>query len=114
MRPAFTLIELLVAIAVLTIGVLALAATAGMVASHVGDGGQLTSAAHAARSILDSLGGEDCAALTNGSTTRGRAAVQWTVTRDSAAARIQLTTGTDVRRGTRRDDYRALVPCVRE
>jgi hypothetical protein len=108
------LVELLVAIAVLTIGVLALAATAGMVASHVGDGGQLTNAAHTARSILDSLGGQDCAGLTSGSTTRGRTTLQWTVTRDSAAARIQLSAGTDVRRGTRRDDYRALVPCVRE
>jgi Tfp pilus assembly protein PilV len=112
MRPAFTIVELLVAIIVLTIGVLALAATAGLVASHVGEGGQLTGAAHAARSILDSLRSSSCAALTSGATTRDRTTVQWTVSRDSVAARIELTAGTTVRRGPRRDDYRAVIPCT--
>jgi hypothetical protein len=114
MRPAFTLVELLVAIVVLTIGVLALAATAGMVASHVGDGGQLTGAAHAARSVLDSLQGVDCASLTSGASMRDRVALQWTITGDSTAKRVELSAGTAVRRGARRDGYRVLVPCVRE
>ena len=111
MRPAFTIVELLVAIVVLTIGLLALAATAGLVASHVGDGGQLTSAAHAARSVLDSLRSSNCAALTSGATTRDRTTVQWTVSRDSVAASVELTARTTVRRGPRRDDYRAVIAC---
>ena len=114
MRPAFTIIELLVAITVLTVGVLALAATAGLVASQVGDGGQLTRSAHLARSILDSLGALDCAAVTSGSATRDRTTMQWTVSRDSVAAQVELTTASVLRRRTRSDVYRVLVPCGRE
>lgn len=114
MRPAFTLIELLVAITVLTVGVLALAATAGLVASQVGEGGQLTRSAHLARSLLDSLGALECGSLTSGSTSRDGAAAQWIVTRDSASADVDLTVGAALHRGTRRDAYRVDIPCVRE
>ena len=112
MRPAFTIIELLVAIVVLTVGVLALAAT-GLVASQVGEGGQLTSTAHLARSILDSLTATPCASLTSSSVARDRTTLRWTVARDSAAARVDLSVGSALRRGARRDAYRALVPCAR-
>jgi prepilin-type N-terminal cleavage/methylation domain-containing protein len=112
MRPGFTIIELLVAIVILTIGVLALAGTAGLVASHVGDGGQLTSAAHTARTIIDSLATDDCTRLTSGSATRGRITVTWIVARDSVAATIDVATGSPLRRGQRRDAYRVVVPCV--
>jgi len=111
MRPAFTIIELLVATVVLTVGVLALAATAGLVASQVGEGGQLTSTAHLARSILDSLTATPCASLTSSSVARDRTTLRWTVARDSAAARVDLSVGSALRRGARRDAYRALVPC---
>ena len=112
MRPAFTLIELLVAITVLTVGVLALAATAGLVASQVGEGGQLTRSAHLARSLLDSLGALDCGSLTSGTTSRDGAAAQWVVTRDSTSAHVELTVGAALHRGTRRDVYRGTIRCV--
>jgi Tfp pilus assembly protein PilV len=114
MRPAFTIIELLVAITVLTVGVLALAATAGLVASQVGEGGQLTRSAHIARSLLDSLGALECAGLTSDSTSRDGAAAQWVVSRDSASAHAELTVGAALRRRTRRDVYRVSIPCARE
>lgn len=114
MRPAFTIIELLVAIVVFTIGLVALAATSGLVAAGVGDGGRLSASAHAARSILDSLGTTSCGAVVSGSTARDGVAVAWTVTRDSSAAHIDLSAGVTLRRGSRRDTYRLVVPCVRE
>ena len=114
MRPAFTIIELLVAIVVFTIGLVALAATSGLVATGVGDGGRLTAAAHAARSVLDSLGAATCGAVASGSATRDGVALAWDVTRDSSAARVDLAVGALLRRGTRRDTYRLVVPCVRE
>ena len=114
MRPAFSIVELLVAIVVFTIGLVALAATSGLVAAGVGDGGRLTAAAHAARSVLDSLGAASCGSVGSGSATRDRVAVGWVVTRDSSAALIDLTVGASLRRGTRRDRYRLVVPCVRE
>jgi hypothetical protein len=111
MRPAFTIIELLVAITVLTVGVLALAATAGLMASQVGEGGRLTGSAHFARSILDSLGSLDCGALTSGSATGTGGNARWTITQDSIAAHIDLDVRSALRRRSRRDDYQVLVPC---
>ena len=113
MRPAFTLVELLVAIAVFTIGLLALAATAGLVAAHVGDGARLTGSAHLARSLLDSLGARDCDAIVAGTAARAGTTVEWSVTRDSGATRVELTVGSALRRSIRRDTYQLLVPCVR-
>jgi prepilin-type N-terminal cleavage/methylation domain-containing protein len=113
MRQGFTIVELLVAIAILTIGMLALAGTAGLVASHVGDGGRLSGAAHAARTVIDSLGTSGCARLTSGSARRGGVEVSWTVIVDSSAATIDLSVGSPLRRGQRRDVYQAIVPCER-
>jgi prepilin-type N-terminal cleavage/methylation domain-containing protein len=113
MRSGFTLVELLVAIMVLTIGLLALAATAGIVASYVGDGGRLTGAAHAARTVLDSLAARGCASLTSGSSSRGTIVVTWTVVADTATATVDLAVGSALRRGRRSDTYQAVVPCKR-
>ncbi|HUQ83919.1 MAG TPA: prepilin-type N-terminal cleavage/methylation domain-containing protein [Gemmatimonadaceae bacterium] len=113
MRSGFTLVELVVAIVILTIGLLALAATAGIVASHVGDGGRLTGAAHAARSVIDSLAGQPCARLTSGSSAPGGVVVSWAVSTDSSAATVNLTVGSRLRRGRRRDTFQAVVPCRR-
>ena len=113
MRQGFTIVELLVAIAILTIGMLALAGTAGLVASHVGDGGQLTSAAHAARSVIDSLATQRCDSLTAGSSARGAIVVAWAVARDSDAAVIDVNVESPLRRGPRRDAYQAVVQCRR-
>ena len=103
----------MVAIAVLTIGLLALAATAGIVASHVGDGGRLTGAAHAARTVLDSLAARGCAGLTSGSSARGTIVLSWTVAADSTSATVDLAVGSALRRGRRSDTYQAVVPCRR-
>src|SRR5689334_4329745 len=113
MRPAFTIVELLVALVVLTIGLLALAGTAGLVAARVGDGGRLSASAHAARTILDSLGAAPCEAAVSGSATRDGAASTWTVTRDSARALIDLTVRSSLRRGARQDSFQLVVPCER-
>ena len=110
MRYGFTIIELLVAIVILTVGLLALAGTAGLVASHVGDGGRLTSAAQAARSIIDSLATRDCATIASGTSTRG-VSVSWTASRDSSAVTIDVAVGSRLRHGSRRDAYQAIVPC---
>jgi len=114
MRPAFTIVELLVAIVIFSIGVLALAATAGLVASHVGDGARLTDAAHAARSLLDSLATRPCATLVSGSVIDGGRTVQWEVRRDSLAASVDLTIGARLRGRSQRHAYRALIPCASE
>jgi len=112
MRPAFTIVELLVAIVVLTVGVLALAATAGLVAAHVGDGGRLTNSAHAARSVLDSLRTLPCERAVSGAGLRRGVPVTWTVARDSLVVSIEVIVGLTLRRGTRRDTHHAVIACA--
>ena len=112
MRRAFTLVELLVAIVVLSVGLLALAATAGLVAGHLDDGERLTSAAHAARSVLDSLLARPCDALESGGATGAGVAVRWRIDRDSAAARVEVTVVATLRRREQSATYDALVPCA--
>src|SRR5262245_36811646 len=90
MRTGFTIVELLVAIVVFTVGVIALAATSGLVAAGVGDGGRLTGAAHAARTVLDSLGATPCGKVASGSALREGVTIQWSATRDSASADVEL------------------------
>jgi len=113
MRHGFTIVELLVAIVILTIGMLALAGTAGLVATHVGDGKQLTSAAHEARTVIDSLGTLACDRITSGTSTRGGIVLSWTASRDSTAATVDVVAGSQLRRRQRRDAYQVVVPCTR-
>jgi len=113
MRPAFTLVELLVAIVVLTVGLLALAAAAGIVASHVGDGGRLTAAAQVAQSVLDSVSAAPCTAIVGGASRREGIEATWTASPDSLATRVELTVSSVMRRGIRRDAYRLVAPCPR-
>jgi len=113
MRSAFTLVELLVAIVVFTIGLLALAATAGLVAARVGDGARLSASAHLARSIMDSLATRPCDAIAGGVTALAGSSATWSVTRDSASTTVALTLGSALRRRNRQDAYRLVVPCVR-
>jgi len=114
MRPGFTVIELVVAIVVLTVGALALAATAALVASHVGDGARLTDAAHVARSVLDSLATQRCGTLVSGVARPAGRDVRWEVKRDSVTAHVHLTLTATLRRSTREHEYHAIVPCGSE
>jgi len=111
MRPAFTLVELLVAIVVFTVGVLTLAATAGLVAAHVGDGGRLTNNAHLARTVLDSLRALPCAEVRGGILSRGSMSATWTVARDSLTATVELTVASGLRRGATRNLYATIIEC---
>ena len=113
MRPGFTLVEMLVAVVVFSVGVLALAATAALVAGHIGDGGRLTSGAHAARSTLDSLASRPCDELASGAASSASADVRWEVARDSATASVELSVVTPLRRRQLQRDYQVLVPCER-
>ena len=112
MRHGFTLVELLVAIVVFTIGALALAGTAGLVAMHVGDGGRLTTTAHIARSVLDSLRSQSCERALSGSSSRGTVVTTWTVSRNARTATIDLTIAAPLQRRVARTTYSAVIECA--
>jgi prepilin-type N-terminal cleavage/methylation domain-containing protein len=112
MRHGFTLVELLVAIVVFTIGALALAGTAGLVAMHVGDGGRLTTTAHIGRSVLDSLRSLSCERAQSGSSSRGTVTATWIVSRDARTATIDLTIASPLQRRMARTTYSAVIQCA--
>ena len=112
MRHGFTLVELLVAIVVFTIGALALAGTAGLVAMHVGDGGRLTITAHIARSVLDSLRSQSCDRARSGSSSRGSVVTTWAVSRNARTATIDLTINAPLQRRVARTTYAAVIECA--
>jgi Tfp pilus assembly protein PilV len=85
------LIEAVIAIAIVGVGLCALAASAGYVVRLVGDGGRRGTVAMAAQTILDSLRARPCAAVIDGAdTTAGRIA-RWTVTNGRVAQFVTLT-----------------------
>ena len=76
----FSLVELIVAITVLSIGVLALAATTAAFALQVTLGDVKTERAAALQSVVEGIRAADYASVGSGSETIGRYGVTWSVT----------------------------------
>jgi type IV pilus assembly protein PilV len=114
-RRGFTLIEMIIAIIVMSIGVMALAGTAGYVATQMGGGRMQTIAATMSTKIADSLSARRCPALVNGSQTNRGVTVTWTVTPASPArtVRVDQTVQYRVKRGsaTKTVSYQMIVDC---
>jgi len=112
-NAGFTIIEILVAIIVLTIGLLGLVSTAGLVTRMIGQGQRYTVASTLASERFEILRAEGCPAAGTGSETRGTYGITWTVTavaggkgRQIAAAVTSRTT-----RGTRTDNFTTTQLC---
>ena len=114
-RRGFTLIEMIIAIIVMSIGVMALAGTAGYVATQMGGGRMQTIAATMSTKIADSLSARRCPSLVNGSQTHRGVTVTWTVTPASPArtVRVDQTVQYRVKRGsaTKTVSYQMIVDC---
>ena len=78
-RDGTTVVELLVALVIVTIGLLALAGAAALVARETGRGHRELALARAARTRLERLTSTPCAALASGSVTANGIAERWTV-----------------------------------
>ena len=109
----FTILEVLAALLVLTVGLLALAATMGYAASMVGQGKRYAEVAALAQARIEMLRAGGCDAMSPGSTIAGRYAVSWTVARvhSGGARQIGLTVTSPTTRGTRADTLTATVLC---
>ena len=79
-RSGFTVMELIVAIVILSVGLLGLAATSGVVMRLIGGGGQQTVAANVALARFERLRGLSCGRIAGGSASSRNVQELWTVT----------------------------------
>lgn len=121
-RSGFTVMELLVAIVILSIGLLGLAATSGIVMRMIGGGGHQTVAANVALARFEQLRGLSCGRISGGSAVSRNVQESWSVTPVGPVAapramdvRLTITYETNMRLGgssSRTQTYRSQIVCV--
>ena len=79
-RHGFTIVEVLVAVMVLSVGIMGLVTTAGLVTRMIGQGHRYTEASTLASERFEILRAETCPAVGSDSDPRGAFTVTWTVT----------------------------------
>jgi Tfp pilus assembly protein PilV len=114
--------ELLVAIVILSIGLLGLAATSGIVMRMIGGGGHQTVAANVALARFEQLRGLTCGRITGGSAISRNVQESWSVTPVGPVAapramdvHLTITYETNMRLGgssSRTQTYRSQIVCV--
>ena len=121
-RSGFTVMELLVAIVILSIGLLGLAATSGIVMRMIGGGGHQTVAANVALARFEQMRGLSCGRITGGSAMSRNVQESWSVTPVGPVAapramdvRLTITYQTNMRLGgssSRTQTYRSQIVCI--
>ena len=114
--------ELLVAIVILSIGLLGLAATSGIVMRLIGGGSHQTVAANVALARFEQMRGVSCGRIAAGSATSRNVRETWTVTPVGPVAapramdvRLTITYQTTMRLGgssSRTQTYRSQIVCI--
>jgi prepilin-type N-terminal cleavage/methylation domain-containing protein len=122
LRSGFTVMELIVAIVILSIGLLGLAATSGIVMRLIGGGGHQTVAANVALTRFEQLRGLSCGRITSGSATSRNVQESWIVAPVGPVAaptamdvRLTITYATNMRLGassSRTQTYRSQIVCI--
>ena len=113
----FTLVELMIAVVILSVGVLAMIGTAGLVSRMIGQGKRNTRAAVVAMQRFERLRlaahatTPDCTALAGGTATTNGVIETWTVTGAGASRRIRLFIQYQTSRGLRSDTAQTVVAC---
>lgn len=122
-RRGFSLIEVMISIVILTVGVLALAATSANVIRLTSLGNRLGGSAVIAEGRLEILRWQaapttptnPCVSLTSGSAVEGPYTEKWTVTPRSGAPVLRdvvLTISYQTGRSTRTDTYATTISCA--
>jgi prepilin-type N-terminal cleavage/methylation domain-containing protein len=121
-RSGFTVMELIVAIVILSIGLLGLAATSGIVMRLIGGGTHQTVAANVALARFEQLRALSCGRMSGGSAINRNVREAWSVTPVGPVAmptamdvRLTITYETNMRRGgssSRTQNYRSQIVCI--
>jgi prepilin-type N-terminal cleavage/methylation domain-containing protein len=113
----FTLIEIVIAIVILSVGVLGMAGTAGLVSRMIGQGKRNTQAGAVTMQRMELLRQSalsttpHCTALAGGTSTANAMTETWTVTGAGASRRVQIIVTYRTTRGTRADTVKTVVLC---
>ena len=114
----FTLIEVLIAVVILSVGVLGMVGTAGLVSRMIGQGKRNTQAAMVAMQRMETIRetalstNPRCTALAGGTATTNGVNEIWTVAGAGRSRRIQLIIRYASNRGSVTDTVRTVVSCL--
>jgi type IV pilus modification protein PilV len=109
----FTIVEILVAVMILTVGLLGMVTTAGLVTRMIGQGQRFTQASALANERFEILRAQRCPATATGSETRGAFTISWRVV-DAAGGKgraITVSVVSPTTRGNRTDNFQTVQFC---
>jgi len=109
----FTIVEVLVAVLVLSVGVLALVGTAGLVTRMVGQGHRFTEASALASERVELLRAQGCPSAGSGSETRGAYTISWRIIDEAGGRgrRFFVSVQSPTTRGSRTDNVETVHFC---
>ncbi len=111
-HSGFTLVEVIIAVMILTVGLLGLASTAGVVTRMIGQGQRYSEVAWMASQRFETLRSQTCASMSSGSASEGQFSSDWTVTPlGTTANRITVNVTSPTGVGTRIDTFETSVAC---
>jgi type IV pilus modification protein PilV len=112
-RRGFTIIEVLVAVMILSVGILGLVTTAGLVTRMIGQGQRYTEASTMASERFEILRAQSCPAEGTGSETRGAFNIAWKVASVSGGKGREMTVivTSPTTRGNRTDTFSTTKVC---
>ena len=109
----FTIVEVLVAVMILSVGLMGLVTTAGLVTRMIAQGQRSTEAATLANERIELLRAQGCPAAATGSETRGAYTINWRVVAMASpkGRTIQVRVVSPTGRGTRSDNFQTVHFC---
>jgi type IV pilus assembly protein PilV len=109
----FTIIEVMVAVMILTVGLLALVGTAGLVTRMIGQGQRYTVVSTLANERIETLRSAGCPAVGTGSETRGGYTINWQVSAGPglSSRNIEVVVTSSTGRGSRVDTVQTVQVC---
>lgn len=109
----FTIVEILVAIMILSVGLMGLVTTAGLVTRMIGQGQRYTEASALANERIEVLRSQGCPAAATGTETRGAYTIAWRVTALAApkGRGIVVSVQSPTTRGPRTDSFETVHYC---
>jgi len=109
----FTIVEILVAVMILSVGLMGLVTTAGLVTRMIGQGHRYTEASALANERIEVLRSQGCPAAGSGTETRGAFTVSWRVVAMAApnGRGLVVSVQSPTTRGTRTDTFETVHFC---
>jgi len=109
----FTIVEILVAVMILSVGLMGLVTTAGLVTRMIAQGHRYTEASALANERIEILRSQGCPAVASGSETRGAYTIGWRVTALASprGRGLFVNVQSPTTRGSRTDSFETVHYC---